>query len=93
MKGNSPNPLGRTLGLIHGDEHGNHSDTKTGEETTGDEEGDSESGGLHGDTGPEYDDSEDDRPSPTEEICGGGGEQSTEECTSGQDGDDEGLLG
>jgi len=93
MKGNSPNPLGRTLGLIHGDQHGNHSNTETGEDTTDDKERESKGGGLHGDTSCEDEDGEDDGPSPTEEICGGGGEQSTEECTSGQDGDDEGLLG
>lgn len=48
---------------------------------------------MHRDTGPEDHDGEDDGPSPTEDICGGGGEQSTEECAGGQDGDNEGLLG
>ena len=93
MKGNLPNPFGRTLGLIHGDQHGNHSDTPTGEETTSDEERESGSSDLHGNTSNENENSEDDRPPPTEEIGGGGGEQSTDECASGQDGDDEGLLG
>ena len=83
MKGNSPNPLGRTFGLIHGDQHGNHSDTPTGEDTADDEKRESGSGGLHGDTSSEDDDGEDDGPSPTEEICGGSGEQGTEECTGG----------
>ena len=79
--------------MIHGDQHRNHSDTQTGEDTTGDEEGKSQSGGLHGDTGCEDEDGEDDGPSPAEEIGSGGGEQGTEESTGGQDGDDEGLLG
>ena len=79
--------------MIHGDQHGNHSDTPTGEDTTNDEERESGSSGLHGDTSNEDVDGEDDRPSPTEEIGSGSGEQSTEECANGQDGDDEGLLG
>ena len=93
MKGSLPNPLGRTFGLVHGDQHGNHSNTQTGEDAAHDEEGKREGSGLHGDTGGEDEDGEDDRPSPTEEICGGGGKESTEESTGGQDGDDEGLLG
>lgn len=93
MKGSLPNPLRRTFGLVHGDQHGNHSNTETGEDTAHDEEGKREGSGLHGDTGGEDEDGEDDGPSPTEEICGGGGEESTEESTGGQDGDDEGLLG
>ena len=93
MKGNPPNPLGGTLGLVHGDQHGNHTNAPTGEDTTHDEERDSLSGGLHDDTNGEDSDSEDDGPSPTEDVCGGGGEKSTKESTSGQDGDDEGPLG
>ena len=93
MKGNSPNPLGRTLGLIHGDQHGNHSDTPAGEDATNDEERESGGGDLHGDTNNEDDDGEDDGPPPTEEIGSRCGKQSTEECAGGQDGDNEGLLG
>jgi len=93
MKGSSPNPLGRTLGLVHRDQHRNHSDTPTGKDTTHDEEGDSGSSGLHGDTGREDKDREDDGPPPTEDICGGGCGESTDEGTGRQDGDDEGLLG
>jgi len=92
-KGNLPNPLGRTLGLVHGNQHGNHTNTPTGEDTTRNEEREGLSGGLHGDTNGEDGDSEDDGPSPAEDICGGSGEKSTKKCTSGQDGDDEGLLG
>ena len=93
IKGNSPNPLGRTLGLVHGDQHRNHSDTPTSEDTAHDEERKSGSSGLHGDTGHEDEDGEDDGPSPTEKICGRSGKESTEEGTGRQDGDDEGLLG
>jgi len=50
------------------------------------------SSGLHDDTNGEDADSEDDRPSPTD-VCGGGGKKGTKESTSGQNGDDEGLLG
>ena len=93
MKGNSPNPLGRTLGLIHGDQHGNHPNTPTGKDAANDEERESGGGGLHGNTNHEDEDGEDDGPSPTHEIGHGSCEQSTEECAGGQDGDDEGLLG
>ena len=48
---------------------------------------------MYGDAGCGDEDSEDDGPPPTEEIRRGGGEESTREGTSGQDGDDEGLLG
>ena len=92
MKGNSPNPLGGTFGLVHGDQHRNHSNTPTGEDAAYDEKRESGSSGLHGDTGREDEDSEDDGPPSAEEICSGRGEESTEEGTSGQDGDDEGLL-
>jgi len=51
------------------------------------------SGDLHDDTNGEDADSEDDRPSPTKDICGGGGKKGTKESTSGQNGDDEGPLG
>jgi len=93
MKENLPDPLRGTLGLVHGDQHGNHSDTPTGENTTHDEERNGRGSGLHCDSGPEDDDGKDDRPPPTEEICGGGGKEGTEEGTSRQYGDDEGLLG
>jgi len=93
MKGNLPDPFGGTLGLIHWNQHGNHSDTQTGEDTTNDEQRNCCSSGLHGDTSREDDDGKDDGPPPTEDIRGGGGEEGTEECTGRQDGDDEGLLG
>ena len=93
MKVNVPDPLGGTLGLVHGDQHGNHSDTPTGEDTTYDEKRNGGCSGLHGDTSREDEDGEDDGPSSTEDICAGGGEESTDECSSGQDGDDKGLLG
>ena len=92
MKGNSPNPLGGTFGLVHGDQHRNHSNTPTGEDAAYDEKRESGSSGLHGDTSRKDEDSEDDGPPPAEEICSGRGEEGTEEGTSGQDGDDEGLL-
>jgi len=68
------NPLGRTLGLVHGDQHGNHTNTPTGEDTTHDEEREGKSSRLHGNTDGKDEDSEDDGPSPTEDICGRGGE-------------------
>jgi len=83
MKGDSPNPLGRTLGLIHGDQHGNHSDTPTCEDATNDEERECGGSDLHGDTSREDEDGEDDGPPSTEEIGGGGGEQCTEERANG----------
>jgi hypothetical protein len=92
MKGNSPNPLRRTLGLIHGDEHRNHSDTQTCKYTTDNEERKSGGGDLHGNTDGEDEDGEDNGPSPTEEICGGGCEEGAEKGSGRQDGDDEGLL-
>ena len=93
MKGSSPNPLGRTLGLIHGDQHGNHPDTPTSKDTADDKERESGGSNLHGDTNREDEDGEDDGPPPTHEIGDGSCEQSTEEGAGGQDGDDEGLLG
>ena len=92
MKGDSPNPLWRTLGLIHGDQHRNHTNAPTGKYTTDDEEGKGESASLHCDTSGEDEDSKDDGPSPAEEIGSGGCEEGTEESTCGQDGDDERLL-
>jgi hypothetical protein len=83
MKRNLPNPFGRTLGLVHGDRHGNHSDTPTGKDTTHDEERDSSSSGLQGDTNCEDADSKDDTVSPTEEVGSGSGEKSTKEGSSG----------
>ena len=93
MKGNLPNPLGGTLGLVHWDQHRRHSDTPTSEDTTHDEEGNGGRSGLHCDTSEEDEDGEDDGPPSTEDICGWGGGDSTDEGTSRQDGDDEGLLG
>ena len=93
MKGNLPNPFGGTFRLIHGDQHRNHSDTPTSKDTAYDEERKSGGSGLHGDASGKDEDSKDDGPSSTEEICGGGSEESTEEGASGQNGDDEGLLG
>ena len=93
MKGSLPDPLGGTLGLVHGDQCGNHSDTPTGEDTTHDEERNSGRSGLHSDTGREDEDGEDHGPPPTEDIGGGSCEKSADEGASGQDGDDEGLLG
>ena len=91
-KGNLPNPFGGTLGLIHGDQHRDHSDTPTGEDTTHDEERNSGGSGLHRDTSGEDEDGEDNGPPSTEDICGRGGGESTKEGTCRQDGDDEGLL-
>ena len=93
MKGDSPNPLGRTLGLIHRDQHRHHSDAQTGEYTTDDKERENDGGDLHGDASREDEGSADDGPSPPQDVGRRSREQSSEERASGQDGDDEGLLG
>ena len=93
MKGSSPNPLWRTFGLIHGDQHGNHSDAPARKDATHNEERESERSGLHGNTNGEDQDSKDDGPSPAEKICSGGCEQRAKERPGGQDRDNEGLLG
>ncbi len=46
----STNPLGGTLGLVHGDQSGDQTDTKTSPDTTNDEEGNGSCGRLHGNT-------------------------------------------
>jgi hypothetical protein len=51
------------------DQRGNHSDAPTGEDTTYDEEGNSGNIGLHVNLSREDEDSKDDGPLPTEEIC------------------------
>ena len=62
MKENLQNPLGRTLGLIHGNQHGNRSDTPTGKDTTNDEQRESGSNGSQGNTSSEDANAEDDGP-------------------------------
>ena len=79
--------------MVHWDQHRNHSHAPTSEDTAHDEERNGGRSGLHGNTSKEDEDSEDDGPSPTEDIRRRGSEESPEKGTSGQDGDDEGLLG
>lgn len=87
------NPLGRAFGLVHGDQARDHSNTETGEDTTDDEEWDGLSTHLEGNTEGEHQAGRDDTPLAAEEVTHGSGEESTEESTSGENGDDEGFRG
>jgi len=85
-------PLGRGFRLVERDGCRNHADSVASEETTGNEEGNISGDGLENDTDAEDNIGSDQTIDTTKEIsCGGGGE-STEKGTSGQDRDDERLL-
>lgn len=86
-------PLGRAFRLVHGDQARDHSDTETGEDTTDDEEGNSLSTHLEGNTEGEDQACRDDTPLAAEEVTHGSSQESTEESTSGKNGDDEGFRG
>lgn len=70
-------PLGRALGLVHGDEGGDETDTETSEDTADDEGGDVVGTGLEGDTEGEDEAGELDTTTTTEDIGGGCAEEST----------------
>lgn len=85
-------PLGGSLGLVHGDGSGEQTNTQTGEETTSHEEGDGGGGNLKDDTDGEDDGVEDHGEATTEDVGHGGSEESTEEGTSREQGDNHGGL-
>ena len=64
-------PLGRALGLVHGDEGGDETDAETGEDTAYDEDVHVVCSGLEGDTDGE-DQAGDDDTNATTEVVGGG---------------------
>ena len=70
-------PLGRTLGLVHGDEDGDETDTETGEDTADDEGGPLVATSLEGDTEREDESGNKDTAATTEVIS----DPSTEEST------------
>ena len=72
-------PLGRALGLVHGDEGGDETDTCTGEDTADDERGQVGSTSLECNTEAEDQAGGDDANATTEDISDGRTEQST--CT------------
>lgn len=61
-------PLGRALGLVHGDEGGDEADAETGEDTADDEGGPLVAAGLEGDTGGEDGGGEEDTAATTEDV-------------------------
>ena len=64
-------PLWRALGLVHGDESRDQTDTETGEETTDDEGCPVVSAGLESDTKREDNACDNDTDTTTEDIRGG----------------------
>ncbi|CAG8604720.1 4149_t:CDS:2, partial [Acaulospora colombiana] len=87
------NPLGRRLGLVHGNETRDLTDTETSKDTTGDKEGDGSGSGLHGYTSRKDDTAGDDGQPSAHDIGHGCGAERTKECSQGEDGDDEGFVG
>jgi hypothetical protein len=69
------NPLGGTLGLVHWDQSGNHADAETSPDTTNDEDGNGNCGGLQGDTDGEDKTRQNETPFTTEVISTGSGKQ------------------
>ena len=70
-------PLGRALGLVHGDEDGDETDTETSEDTADNEGGPLVAAGLEGDTEREDGGGDEDTAATTEVIS----DPSTEEST------------
>ena len=70
-------PLGRTLGLVHGDKDGHETDTETGEDTTDDEDREGVAASLHGDTETEDQTCDEDTATTTEHNREGGTEKGT----------------
>ncbi len=71
------NPLGRALGLVHGDEGRDETDTGTGEDTADDERREIAGTGLEGNTKAEDQAGDDDTDATTEDIGDGRTEEST----------------
>ena len=65
-------PLGRTLGLVHGYEHGDETDAEAGEEAAGDEGSEVLCASLKGDTQAEDDAGGDERQAATDGVGDGG---------------------
>ena len=70
-------PLGGTLGLVHGDEGRDETDAETGEDTADDEGGEVEGAGLEGDAKAEDEGGADDADTTTNDIGDGSTEEST----------------
>ena len=70
-------PLGRTLGLVHGDEGGDETDTGTGKDTADNEGGEVGSTRLESDTEGENQAGEDDAKATTKDISHGSTEKGT----------------
>ena len=70
-------PLGRTLGLVHGDEDRDEPDTETGEDTADDEGGKVASTSLEGNTEAEDEAGDDDTDATANDVSDGGAEKST----------------
>ena len=70
-------PLGGALGLVHGDEGGDETDTETGEDTTDDEDREGVAASLHGDTETEDQTCDEDTATTTEHIRERGTEKGT----------------
>ena len=70
-------PLGRTLGLVHGDEGGYETDTGTGKDTADNEGGEVGSTRLESDTEGENQAGEDDAKATTKDISHGSTEKGT----------------
>jgi len=72
-------PFRCTLGLVHGDDGRDNTDTETSEDTTDDEEGDCGRTGLHGNTDGEDEAGEDDTVFTAHIVGDGGSEEGAEE--------------
>lgn len=86
------NPLGRSLGLVEGDEGADHADTVASEETTGNEHGNGSSGGLQDHTQSEDGGGDDQTIATAEEVTSRTSSESTEESSGRENGDDLGSL-
>ena len=71
------NPFGRALGLVHGDEGGDETDTETCEDTANDERREVGGAGLEGNTEAEDDAGELNTATTTEVISDGSAEKGT----------------
>jgi hypothetical protein len=90
----STDPLGCSLGLVHGDQGRDQTNSVSSEETASNEQGLRCRSRLEDDTKVEDETSRDhETDATTEEVTDGGSSESTEESTGGENGDDERVLG
>ena len=82
-------PARSSLGLVHGDNSGENTDTETSNDTATDENTEISSGHLHDDTNAEDDESNLHTPSSTKDVGNGSTGKGTDEGTSGKDRDNE----